>query len=98
MKGAKLSLLVWYLGELGRVLRLAFKHPLSLAVDWVLGHVDNYFFLMQQTFSAFCSPISSCQELSAQLLPSGFLITFCKKGGVFSYFLSVGAWWAGWAL
>lgn len=95
---SKLSLLARYLGELGRVFHLPFKHPLSLAVDLVLGHVDNYFFLMQQTFSASCSPISWSQELPAQLLPSGFLITFCQKGGVFGCFLSIGVWWAGWSL
>lgn len=95
---SKLSLLAWYLGELGSGLYLTFKHPLLLAVDLVWDHVDNYFFLMQQTFSASCSPISWSQELPAQLLPSGFLITFCQKGDVFGYFLSVGVWWAGWAV
>lgn len=44
---SKLSLLAWYLGELGRVLHLPLDHPLSLAVDLVLDHVDNYFFLVQ---------------------------------------------------
>lgn len=95
---SKFSLLAWYLGELRRVLHLPFKHPLSLAVGLVLDLVDNYFFLMQQTFSASCSPINLSQELPAQLLPNGFLITFCQKGGVFGYFLSIGVWWAGWAL
>lgn len=45
-----------------------------------------------------CSPISWSQELSAQLLPRGFLTTFCQKGDVVGYFISIETWWTGWAL
>lgn len=56
------------------------------------------FFLMQQSLSVTCSPISWSQELSVQLNPSRFLTTFCQKADVVGYFISVEVWWTGWAL
>lgn len=38
------------------------------------------------------------REFPVQFLTGGFLKTFCQKGVVFGCFLSMGVWWAGWAL